>query len=189
MMWEPTSFGDYNLTATITQSGGKTTSVSNHFTVTNDFNNVDAVAFNGDLHVTPSAQTAHGEYPLPSHVGAFTSINAHYDHQCINNDCDPYDRIGYVRVKNFRGEWVELFRYCSPFGMECDDDVDVTDYTSILQGLVEFEIYYQTWDGSGYAPILTFNMQKGTPDYLYSDIQPIWFGAYDFGDYLNQQHL
>ena len=186
-LWEPTAFGDFDLTASITQSGGKTTSVSNHFTVTNDFNNVDAVAMNGDLIVTASQQTVHGEYALPSHVGAFASINAHYDHQCVNNDCDPYDRIGYVRVKNFRGEWVELFRYCSPFGVECDDNVDVTDYTSILQGLVEFEVYYQTWDGSGYCPILTFNMQKGTPDYLYSDVQPIWFGPYDFGDYANLQ--
>ncbi len=186
-LWEPTSFGDFNMTATITQSGGKTTSVSNHFTVTNTFNNVDAVAMNGDLVVTASQQTAHGEYALPSHVGAFATINAHYDHRCVNGDCDPYDRIGYVRVKNFRGEWVELFRYCSPFGVECDDNLDVTDYTSILQGLVEFEVYYQTWDGSGYCPILTFNMQKGTPEYLYSDVQPIWFGAYDFGDYANQQ--
>ena len=186
-LWEPASFGDFDLTATITQSGGKTTTATNHFTVTNTYSNVDAVTMNGDLIVTPSNQYAYGEYPLPSHVGAFSAINAHYDHQCVNNHCDPYDRIGFVRVKNYRGEWVELFRYCSPFGVECDDNLDVTDYTSILQGLVEFEVYYQTWDGSGYCPILTFNYQKGTPDYLYSDIQPVWFGAYDFGDYLNQQ--
>ena len=186
-LWEPTSFGEFNLEATITQSGGKTTSATNHFTVTNDFNNIDVVTMNGDLVVTMSNQTSRGEYAMPSHVGAFSSINAHYDHQCVNNDCDPYDRVGYVRVKNYRGEWVELFRYCSPFGMECDDNQDVTDYSSILQGLVEFEVYYQTWDGSGYSPNLTFNMQKGTPDYLYSDIQPIWFGAYDFGDYANLQ--
>ncbi|MBQ8958466.1 MAG: T9SS type A sorting domain-containing protein [Bacteroidales bacterium] len=188
-LWEPTAFGDFDLTVSITQSGDKTTTASNHFTVTNDFNNVDAVAMNGDLTVTPANQYAYGEYALPSHVGAFATINAHYDHRCVNgeNGCDPYDRIGYVRVKNFRGEWVELFRYCAPFGVECDADLDVTDYSSILQGLVEFEVYYQTWDGNGYCPILTFNMQKGTPEYLYSDVQPIWFGAYDFGDYLNPQ--
>ena len=185
-LWEPDSFGDFDMTATITQSGGKTTTMDNHFTVTNNFNNIDAMAMNGDLVVTPSQQTVHGEYALPSHVGAFSAINAHYEHQCVDT-CDTYDRIGYVRVKNFRGEWVELFRYCSPFKVECDDDLDVTDYTSVLQGLVEFEVYYQTWNGNGFNPILTFNMQKGAPDYLYSDVQPIWFGAYDFGDYLNQQ--
>ena len=138
--WEPTSFGDYDLVASITQSGGKTTTMSNHFTLTNSFNSVDVTAMNGDLVVTSSSQTVHGEYALPSHVGAFSAINAHYDHNCLNGSCDPYDHIGYVRVKNHRGEWVELFRYCSPFGVECDDDMDVTDYTSILQGLVEFEV-------------------------------------------------
>ena len=186
-MWEPTSFGDFDMTASITQSGGKTTTVSNRFTVTNDFNNVDVVAMNGDLVVSAPSQIARGEYALPSHVGAFTSINAHYDHQCVNGNCDPYDHIGYVRVKNHRGEWVELFRYCSPFGVECDDDINVTDYTSILQGLIEFEVYYEIWQNWSFNPILTFNMQKGTPDYLYSDVQPIWFGKYDFGDYANPQ--
>lgn len=185
--WEPTSFGDYNMTATIIQSGGKTTTMSNHFTVTNNYTNVDVLTVNGDLVVTPSNQKVHGEYALPSHVGAFSAINAHYEHNCVNNNCDDYDRIGYVRVKNFRGEWVELFRYCSPFGVECSDHQDVTDYSSILQGLVEFEVYYQTWNGSGFNPVLTFNLQKGTPNYLYSDVQPIWFGSYDFGDYANQQ--
>ncbi len=186
-VWEPTAFGDFDLTATITQSGGKSTSVSNRFTVTNDFNNIDVVAMDGDLVVTSASQHVFGEYALPSHVGAFSAINAHYDHRCVNGDCDPYDHVGYVRVKNHRGEWVELFRYCSPFGVECDDDVDVTDYTSILQGLVEFEVYYEIWQSWSFNPILTFNLQKGTPDYLYSDIQPVWFGPYDFGDYANQQ--
>lgn len=185
-VWTPSSFGSFDMTATLVQSGGKTTTASNRFTVTNSFNHVDAVAMNGDLVVTPSQQTVHGEYALPSHVGAFSAINAHYEHQCVDT-CDTYDRIGYVRVKNHRGEWVELFRYCSPYGVECSDDLDVTDYTSVLQGLVEFEVYYQTWEGNGFNPILTFEMQKGTPDYLYSDIQPIWFGIYDFGDYLNLQ--
>ena len=185
--WEPTSFGDFTMTASITQSGGKTTTQSNQFTVTNNYNNIEVIAMNGDLVVTPSAQTVHGEYALPSHVGAFSAINAHYEHNCVNGNCDSYDRVGYVRVKNYRGEWVELLRYVSPFGAECDDNLDVTDYTSILQGLVEFEVYYQTWAGSGYNPTLTFNLQKGTPDYLYSDIQPVWFGAYDFGDYANLQ--
>lgn len=186
-LWEPQAFGSQSMIATIVQSGGKTTTVSNQFIVTDNFNNVDAVAMNGDLVVTSASQTVHGEYALPSHVGAFSSINAHYDHQCLNNSCDPYDHIGYVRVKNYRGEWVELFRYCSPFGVECDADIDVTDYTSVLQGLVEFEVYYEIWHSWSFNPVLTFNMHKGIPDYLYSDIQPIWFGKYEFGDYANQQ--
>ena len=185
--WEPTHFGNYVMTASITQSGGKTTTVSNNFTVTDNYGNVDAVTINGDLLVNSNHQYVYGEYALPSHVGAFSSINAHYEHRCLNGDCESYDRIGFIRVKNFRGEWVELFRYCSPFGVECDDNLDVTDYTSILQGLVEFEMYFEVWEGNSFNPILTFNLHKGTPDYLYADVQPIWFGIYEFGDYANLQ--
>lgn len=184
--WTPTSFGTYSMTASITQSGGKVTTVSNTFEVTNNFNDIDVVTMNGDLIVSPSQQTVQGEYAMPTHVDAFNSIIAHYDHRCVAT-CDTYDRVGYIRVKNHRGEWVELFRYVTPFGVECEDNVDVTDYQTVLQGLVEFEMFFQTWNGSGYNPILTFNMTKGTPDYLYTDIQPLWFGAYDFGDYANQQ--
>ena len=185
--WAPTSFGDMTMTASVTQSGGKTTTKSNQFTITNNYNNIEVVTMNGDLTANPSTQSVQGEYAMPSHVGAFSAINAHYEHNCVNGNCDSYDRVGYIRVKNYRGEWVELFRYVTNFGIECEDNLDVTDYTSLLQGLVEFELYFQTWAGSGYNPTLTFNFQKGTPDYLYADIQPIWFGVYDFGDYLNQQ--
>lgn len=185
--WTPSAFGTYNMTASITQSGGKVTMVSNTFEVTSDFNDIDVVAMNGDVVISPSHQTTSGDFILPSHVGAFNAINAHYDHNCVNGDCDTYDRVGYLRVKNYRGEWVELFRYVTPFGVECQADADVTDFTTVLQGKVEFEFYFQTWIGSGYNPVLTFNMTKGSPEYLYADVQPLWFGAYDFGDYANQQ--
>lgn len=184
--WIPTAYGSFDMTASITQSGGKTTTANNSFTVTNEFNNIEVTAFNGDLVVTPNQQTNTAEYVFPSHVNAFNDIRLNYQHQCVGG-CDPYDRVGYCRVKNYRGEWVELFRYIAPFGVECDADLDVTDYTTVLQGLVEFELYFQTWSGNGYAPIATFNYTKGTPEYKYVDMNELWFGIYDFGDYANQQ--
>lgn len=184
--WIPTAYGSFDMTASITQSGGKTTTANNSFTVTNEFNNIEVTAFNGDLVVTPNQQTNTAEYVFPSHVNAFNDIRLNYQHQCVGG-CDPYDRVGYCRVKNYRGEWVELFRYIAPFGVECDADLDVTDYTTVLQGLVEFELYFQTWNGNGYAPIATFSYKKGTPEYKYVDMNELWFGIYDFGDYANQQ--
>ena len=184
--WTPTAYGSFDMTASITQSGGKTTTANNSFTVTNEYNNIEVTAFNGDLVVTPDQQTNTAEYVFPSHVNAFNDIRLDYQHQCVGG-CDPYDRVGYCRVKNYRGEWVELFRYVAPFGVECDANLDVTDYTTLLQGLVEFELYFQTWSGNGYAPIATFSYTKGTPEYKYVDMNELWFGIYDFGDYANQQ--
>ena len=186
--WTPSDFGAFDMTVSVTQSGDKTTTFSNRFEVTNQIDNhLDVVTMHGDLVCTPTVHSAKGDYVLPSHVGAFNEIMAHFEYNCVNGNCDTYDRIGGVKVRNYRGEWVELFRYLTPFGVECQDDVDVSDYTSLLQGLVELEFYMELWNGSGSNPELIFNFVKGTPDYLYADVDEIWFDTYAFGDYANQQ--
>lgn len=186
--WTPSGFGSYDMTVSVTQSGGKVSTFSNHFVVNNHFeNSLDVVTMNGELVCDPTHHSARSEYAFPSHVGAFNNIMAHYDHNCVNGYCDDYDRVGGVKIRNYRGEWVELFRYITPFGVQCDDDLDVTDYTSLLQGLVEMEYYMESWSGNGYNPNLIFTFTKGTPDYLYVDVDEIWFDTYSFGDYANQQ--
>ena len=186
--WQPTAEGTYNMSATIVQSGGKTTTVSNTFEVSKNIDPADKdfSIMNGELHITPSQQTSYGEYVFPTHVGCFNEITMHYFHECIGT-CDDYDRVGYCRVKNYRGEWVELYRYVTPFGKECDDVLNVTDYTSVLQGLVEFEMFFQTWNGDGYNPTINFTYTEGEPEYKYVDMNELWFGIYDFGDYANKQ--
>ena len=185
--WTPSGPGTYQMTARIIQTGGKTTEVTNTFEVTTDYDNVVVSALNGEVVVDNQNFTNHGEYPFPTHVNAFNAINMHYMHNCVNGNCKPYDHMSYVRVKNYRGEWVELCRYLTPFGVECDDEGDVTDYTSVLQGLVEFEVYCEMYEptGDGYNPTMVFEYSKGRPQYPYVDMQELWFGSYSFGDYAN----
>ena len=186
--WTPSGFGDFEMSVSVTQSGDKTTTFSNHFEVTNNIgSHMDVVTMNGDLVCTPTVHSAKGEYVFPSHVGAFNEILAHFEYNCVDGNCDTYDRVGGVKVRNYRGEWIELFRYITPFRKECQDDVDVSDYTSLLQGLVELEFYMELWNGSGSNPNLIFSFTKGTPDYLYADVDEIWFGTFAFGDYANLQ--
>lgn len=184
--WTPSSYGEHTMTISVTTTGGKVTEKSSSFIITKEYESLDVVAFDGDLHCTPSIHSAKGNYVMPTHIGAFNKINAHYDHNCINV-CDTYDRVGGVKVRNYRGEWMELFRYTTPFGVECEDNVDVTDYTSVLQGLVEIELYFESWNGNGYNPTLTFNMTKGDPEYDYANVEELWYDIYSFGDYKNQQ--
>lgn len=187
-LWTPSAFGNHQMTVSVTQSGGKTTTLTNQFEVNNQMDNtMEVVTMHGDLECTPSHHSAQGEYIFPTHVGVFNNIMAHFDYNCINNNCDTYDRAGGVKIRNYRGEWVELFRYVTPFGVECSDDVEVNDYTSLLQGLVEIECYLELWNGSGANPNLIFTFTKGTPQYLYADVDEIWFDTYSFGDYANQQ--
>ena len=185
--WTPSTYGEHNMTISVTTTGGNVTEKSSKFTITNEYEDLDVVTLNGDLQCTPSIFSAKGNYVMPTHVGAFNKINAHYDHNCINQKCDTYDRVGGIKVRNYRGEWMELFRYTTPFGGECEDNIDVTDFTSVLQGLVEFELYFESWNGDGYCPTLTFNMTKGDPEYDYANVEELWFDIYPFGDYKKQQ--
>ena len=184
--WIPSGPGTYNMTASITQTGGKVTSVSNTFEVTTNYDDMVVSALNGEVVATTQNFTAYGEFPFPTHVNAFNNINLHYLHNCVNGDCNTYDHISYVRVKNYRGEWIELCRYITPFGVECIDDLDVTDFTSVLQGLVEFEYYSEQYStGQGYNPTAIFEYTKGLPEYPYVDMMELWYGNYSFGDYEN----
>ena len=187
-MWTPLGFGIFDMTVSVTQSGGKVTTVSNQFEITNQIDNtVEVITMHGDLICSPTHHSDQGEYIFPTHVGVFNNIMAHFDYNCLNNHCDTYDRAGGVKIRNYRGEWVELFRYITPFGVQCDDEVEVSDYTSLLQGLVEMECYLELWNGSGADPNLIFTFTKGAPEYLYVDIDEIWFDTYSFGDFANQQ--
>ena len=187
-MWTPEAFGDYDMTVRVVQSGGKITEFNNHFVLKSQVDNtLEVITMHGDLVCTPSQHSARGEYVFPSHVGVFNSILAHFDYNCVNGNCDTYDRIGGVKIRNYHGEWIELFRYITPFGVQCDDEVEVTDYSSLLQGLVEMEYNMELWNGSGSNPNLIFSFTKGTPEFLYADVNEIWFGIYSFGDYANQQ--
>ncbi|MBR5081055.1 MAG: T9SS type A sorting domain-containing protein [Bacteroidales bacterium] len=189
-LWKPSEFAGFDMTVSVTQSGGKVTTVANYFevhTMSSPGDVIDVVTMNGDLTCTPSQHSARGEYVFPSHLGYFNNIMAHFEYNCVDGNCDTYDRIGGVKVRNYRGEWVELFRYITPFGVQCQDDVDVSDYTTQLQGLVEMEYYMELWNGNGSNPNLIFSFTKGAPDYLYVDVDEIWFGTYAFGDYANQQ--
>ena len=187
--WTPSQYGEHNMTVSVTTTGGNVTEKSSTFNVVSEYESISVTTMDGDLHCTPTIFEATGNYAMPTHVGAFSDISAHYEHNCINGDCDPYDRFGGVKVRNYRGEWMELFRYITPFGVECDDNINVTDFSSVLQGLIEIQLYFESWDGSGYMPTLTFDMTKGAPEYDYVNVDEIWFDIFPFGDYANQQPI
>ena len=187
--WTPTRYGEHTMTVSVTTAGGNVTTKSSTFNVVQDYDNLSVTTMSGDLICTPEVFSAIGNYVMPTHVGAFNNIVAQYDHNCVDGLCDTYDRVGGVKVRNYRGQWMELFRYTTPFGVECEDNLDVTDFSSVLQGLVELELYFESWNGNGYNPTLTFEMTKGAPEYAYTNVDEIWFDIFSFGDYANQQPI
>ncbi|MDD4848740.1 MAG: T9SS type A sorting domain-containing protein [Bacteroidales bacterium] len=188
-VWTPTTMGNHTINLNTTLSGENTYSESSTFEITDEIQTMDVVTFNGDIQISPSVQLVTAEFVMPSYVGSFNAIRAFLEMNCAPGGCDTYDRVGRVRAKNMHGDWVELFKYITPFGVACSDGADVSEYASVLQGLVEFEFEVVTWNGGGYLPVLTFTYTAGEPEYNYSDIVEIWHGKYDFGDYANLQPI
>jgi hypothetical protein len=91
-----------------------------------------------------------------------------------------------VDLKGHDGQWFEIIRYITPYGVACSHTIDLTDYMSLLLGKAEFRFNCSTLD-NGYYYKLTLNYTKGNPDYLYSSVHQVWKEIYPFGDYADLQ--
>jgi hypothetical protein len=72
-------------------------------------------------------------------------------------------------------------------GLACDHELDVTDYSSLLQGQVEFRVFIDTWGTGGWQLTLDIDYTVGTPTFPYSTVTETWDGSYSFGNPANLQ--
>lgn len=186
-LWEQPTYSTHIANLSTTMSGDNTYATQASFEVVSQTDNYEVLTFDGSFHISPNNHTVVGEFVFPTFIGGYNEINAYLDMNCAPGGCDTYDRVGRVKAKNIHGDYVELFKYITPFGVPCSDAVQLTDYSSVLQGLVEFTFEVVTWNSGGYLPVLNFEFIKGTPEYKYSDVVEIWNSRYDFGDYTNLQ--
>ncbi len=123
---------------------------------------------------------------LPSYMGAYNEIIATLEVSCPPGGCGEWDRKASVDARGHDGEWVEIIRYITPYGVPCTHTIDLTDYMSVLQGKVSFRFNCETLD-NGYYYDLTLDYSAGSPAYNYSDIDIIWWDTYQCVDYANLQ--
>lgn len=183
--WTPPAFGNYSMTVKSTITEGNVTTKTIDFEVTNVVSNLQVQTFAGET-VTPGNQIVTGTYIFPTYVGSFNNINSVLTVSCPPGGCDPYDRVSHVEVKDPNGNWIEIYRYITPFGVGCSDQVDVTDYASLLQGEVDMRYHCILWD-KGLNINILYEFTAGTPAYAYSSVTPIWRDEYPFGNMSNLQ--
>jgi len=175
--WLPPSYGTYTANVSVMSSGGVTINESVTFEVvpdapTMDFNLIEDFSFTGQNSIDTSLI-------LPCFVGTYSQLTASIDYGC---PCDPWDVIANVKIRGANGEWMELFKYITPYGVACDDEIDITDFVSQLQGKVDFEINFPESITS-----ITFHYEAGTPEFNYSWMDNLWQQNFSFGDYANLQ--
>lgn len=175
--WQPTSYGSYTANITATSSGGASTSGSVSFEVIEEASTMDITIL--DEFVFPDFLTIDTTLTLPSFAGTYSQVTAILEYGC---PCEEWDVNAHVKIRGANGEWMELFKYITPYGVACSDEVDITDFVSQLQGKVDFEIRFPQSVTS-----ITFHYEAGTPDYQYSWVDNLWQDDYAYGDYANLQ--
>lgn len=184
--WIPEAYGSYAITVTAFGSNGNSV-VEELEVVVSDLVADQTVRTMQDAVIdwtSMGTQWYSGEYTLPQSVGAYDRIMAHLIVTCpsVAGGCDDWDRLGYIQAKAPNGEWVEIIRYITPYGRACDHTLDVTDFASILQGNTPIRMYIDTWGTGGWKMDLDLTYEAGTPDHLYSTVQTVWHGNYNFGN-------
>lgn len=190
-LWYPEAYGSYEIIMTAQADDGSETSITKNITVvstasTQTVRSLEDVVieFTGE-----NDRWYYGTHTFPQFVGAYDNIMAYLDVACpnIQGGCDDWDRWAFIDVKAPDGNWIQLIRYITPYGVACDHELDVTDYMSLLQGEVEIRVFIDTWGTGGWQLTLDMDYSAGTPQYLYSDVVEVWDDEYPFGDMANLQ--
>ena len=109
----------------------------------------------------------------------YSDIIMHLSLDCPAGGCDPWDRKAKISVKHL-GEWFEIGRYVTPYGVECGWDIDVTDYRSILKGEVALRSYIDTWVQPGWLVSIEFEFITGI-GHPFTSLRNVW--NYDYVTY------
>ncbi|MBL0102389.1 MAG: T9SS type A sorting domain-containing protein [Bacteroidetes bacterium] len=185
-LWAPTSYGAYTIQMTATSNFGAVSTQNININVVNTASDLsNQVAFSGVwLNTDSNSVTRDGI--LPSYVGAYDTIIATLTVTCPSGGCGPWDRVASIDARGHDGEWYEIIRYITPYGVPCSHRINLTDYQSLLQGKVEFRANCSTLD-NGFLYELKFDFKEGAPQYKYSSVIKVWKEIYPFGDLANLQ--
>ncbi len=190
-LWTPSSYGSHEIVITAIATSSDEMSLTRNVMVTDTANTQTVtslqdvvIEFGGD-----NSRWYYSLYTFPQYVGAYDNLRAYLEVECPNvtGGCDDWDRWAHIDVRAPDGNWIQLIRYITPYGVACDHELDITDYLSLLQGEVEIRVFIDTWGTGGWQLTLNTEYNAGTPDYTYSSVVEVWDDAYSFGDYANLQ--
>lgn len=182
--WTPGSYGSHSIEITATGSNSESTTLTRNIMV-NDQPGTQIVSTLDNVNITfggANSRWYYGAHSMPQHIAGYDQILAYLNISCPGGDCDDWDRLAYIDVRAPDGNWVQIIRYITPYGVPCEHSIDLTSYSSLLQGEVEFRMFIDTWGTGGWLIDLDLEYDSGTPDYKYSAVDEVWDGAYNFGN-------
>lgn len=183
--WTPAAYGSHTLIVSGTNNYGANTDNTLTFNLNSTATNQNLNATNSIL-VDVNHPTGSETTNLPSHIGAFTQITGTLHINCPTGGCDPWDRVSSVEVQGKDGEWYEIIRYITPYGISCQSEIDLTDFKSLLSGRTTFRVNLTTYS-TGFLYTLELDYTAGTDTQPYANVEKLWYQTYQFGDPANLQ--
>lgn len=183
--WTPPGYGNFTVEVLSANNFGAVKTEPISINVVPAASNTSTIAFK-DIWLSPTVNTQTVEGELPSFLGAYDQVIGTLRVHCPTGGCGEWDRVVYIEARDKEGNWVEIIRYITPYGVACMHTIDLTDYMSILQGKTQFRGSCMTLD-NGFMYDLTLDYRAGTPPYLYSRVKEVWHEVFPFGDYANLQ--
>lgn len=183
--YTPNSYGIKNVVINATNNYGSNSNTSAFITINSSATTQTVAAFDDilvNVDISSDTQTS----ILPSHIGAYTQILGTLHIDCPSGGCDPWDRVSSVEVQGKDGQWYEIIRYVTPYGVACQSSIDLTDFKSLLKGKTTFRVNLTTYS-TGFLYSLDLNYVAGTDPEPYSTIEKLWYQTYQFGDMSNLQ--
>ncbi|MCB0615980.1 MAG: T9SS type A sorting domain-containing protein, partial [Phaeodactylibacter sp.] len=184
--WTPAGYGAHTLTSRVVASNGNTQVTTLDFEVVSQTGNVSLRTFDRDEVIAFVNFSYADHYQMPGNLGAFSKITGTLNINCPGIGCDDWDRLAHVEVRDPAGAWVEIIRYITPYGVECEHTIDLTGYISLLQGNPEMRVRIGTFQ-RGWAVTLDLDFEAGAAPYRYSKVERLWYGYHPFGDPANRQ--
>ena len=187
--WTPSAYGPHTVTASAKGANGGQQFTTVDIEVVDASENMTLTTFEEELISFPNGiRSVTKTFTFPSGVNAYKSITGNLSIGCPDSGCDPFDRVAWVEVRPKGGKWIEIIRYITPFGVACDHTIDLTDFSQLLQGELEVKVFIDTWAG-GWTVSLDLDYEAGVPEHPYIEIDRLWDGSHDFGNFANLQPL
>ena len=127
-------------------------------------------------------------FQLPGTSTSYSQILMYYTIGCPAAGCDPWDRLGWVKVYDDPDSIsYEIARVITPYNIvgggypgTCTWIIDVTDYAMLLHDEVSFGSYIESWIGAprGWLVTIEYAFIEGEPDFYPYEIVNLWQYSY-----------
>ncbi len=106
---------------------------------------------------------------LPSDTSGYGQVVLNFKLSCPSGTCDIWDRIGSFGIVDGSGQYEELLRFMTPYGIGEQWSLDLTSFLPLLKGKQTFRVFIDTWvgpghpQGNGWLVDASLNYESGTP--------------------------